>query len=115
MVRFGWATVALAVLGLTIAAAAAPQLVAGIEIDYSLPLQRDPEAEKRVLEGAVTRPGPRSVELYRASLSWDIEGHVQVSRTIFAAPRDIDDAAYEMGKFITDSAGEVFKHSISRR
>jgi hypothetical protein len=120
MVWFGWGAVTLALLALTSPAAAAPQLVAGVEIDYSLPLQRDPEVEERVLEGAVARPGPRltSVEVYRASLSWDIDdgqGHVQVTRTIFAAARDLDDAAREMSRFVTGSVGEVFKHSTSQR
>ena len=109
----------LAVVALALPALAAPQIVAGVEIDYSVPLQREPDTEQRVLEGAKERAGPpvRAVEVYRAPLAWDIgdgQGHVFISRIEFAAARDIDDAVREMGTPVTAYAGQVFKQGVTK-
>jgi hypothetical protein len=109
----------LAVVALGSSAVAAPQIVAGVEIDYSVPLQREPDTEQRVLEEAKWRTGPpvRAVEVYRAPLAWDIgdgQGHVFISRIEFAAARDIDDAVREMATPVTAYAGQVFKQGVAK-
>ena len=115
---FGGA-LALAVSALMSPATAAPQIVAGVEIDYSLPLVREPKTEDGLRERVGIRGGPpmRSVEVHRAPLAWDIgdgQGHVQIARIEFETARNIDDAVREMGALVTDYVGEVFRHAVSK-
>jgi hypothetical protein len=98
-------------------ALAAPQTVAGIEIDYPLRLERDGASEQRVAATARAGAGPpvRKVQVFHAPLAWDIgegQGHLIVSRVDFAAPRDLDDAVREMGSFVAEHAGQVFKQEV---
>lgn len=114
-----WCAVAFAVCILGLPAHAVQQAVAGVEIEYSTTLFRDGDTEKQLLAGAALRGGPRvrSVEVFRAPLAWDIgdgQGHVQVSRLNFAAKRDIDGAVREMGAFVTNFAGQVSKHIVTK-